>query len=296
MYNPQLETFIKVADLGSFSKAADALFVSPTAIIKQVNILESDLALQLFVRTHRGVKLTEAGTSLYNDAKYVIQYSKDSVSRAKNLMPGEDETIRIGTSPISPGQFLVDLWPKISEVYPNIKCKLVPFDNTPEKSRERFRNLGKDIDIIAGYFDPGYLQWRGCSALPLSHIPIRCAVPIRNRLAAKNELTVKDLYGENLMLIKRGWNSHVDALRDELIENHNAITITDFEFFNTDIFNQCENTNSVLIAVDHWKNVHPLIKIMHIDWVHTLPFGILHSPTPSNTVRKFLDAIQSINL
>ena len=62
MYNPQLETFLCVAECGSFNKAAEKLFISPPAVIKQINLLEENLDLQLFVRTHRGLQLTEAGT------------------------------------------------------------------------------------------------------------------------------------------------------------------------------------------------------------------------------------------
>ena len=54
MYNLQLETFIVVADLGSFNKAAEALYITPPAVTKQINLLEKDLEVQLFVRTHRG--------------------------------------------------------------------------------------------------------------------------------------------------------------------------------------------------------------------------------------------------
>ena len=49
MYNPQLETFIRVADAGSFNKAAEELFISPPAVIKQINLLEAQLGLTLFV-------------------------------------------------------------------------------------------------------------------------------------------------------------------------------------------------------------------------------------------------------
>ena len=73
MYNPQLETFIRVADAGSFNRAAEQSYITPTAVIKQINLLEADLDVKLFERTHRGLTLTKAGTSLYNDAKYVIQ-------------------------------------------------------------------------------------------------------------------------------------------------------------------------------------------------------------------------------
>ena len=53
MYNRHLETFISVADLGSFSKVAEALYISSTAVIKQINLLEQELGFTLFERTHR---------------------------------------------------------------------------------------------------------------------------------------------------------------------------------------------------------------------------------------------------
>jgi DNA-binding transcriptional LysR family regulator len=69
-----------VADSGSFSKAAEELHISPTAVIKQINLLESYLDLRLIIRTHRGITLTEAGKSLYKDAKYIIQYSNVKIA------------------------------------------------------------------------------------------------------------------------------------------------------------------------------------------------------------------------
>ncbi len=65
MYNPQLETFIRVADAGSFNKAAEESYITPTAVIKQLNLLEASLDVKLFKRTHRGLTLTKAGKSLY---------------------------------------------------------------------------------------------------------------------------------------------------------------------------------------------------------------------------------------
>ena len=50
LFNSQLETFVVVADEGSFSKAAEKLFISTTAVIKQINTLEEDTNIQLFQR------------------------------------------------------------------------------------------------------------------------------------------------------------------------------------------------------------------------------------------------------
>ena len=292
MYNPQLETFLCVAEAGSFNRAAERLYISPPAVIKQINLLEESLDLQLFVRTHRGLILTEAGKSLYQDTKYIIQYCKDSVTRAKNAMQKSKNVIRIGTSPMTPAQVLVDLWPKLQDYCPDTKFRLVPFDNTPENAREILANLGQNIDVVAGIFDETMLELRQCAGLELSKEPICCAVSVHHRLAQKNSLTVQDLYGENLMLMRRDWSHYVDLLRDDLWKNHPQIHIVDFDFYDVAAFNQCENNNCVLMAVENWRYVHPLLKILPVDWGYTIPFGLLHSPNPSFAVAEFLRAVE----
>lgn len=188
MYNPQLETFLCVAECGSFNRAAEKLFISPTAVIKQINLLEDSLGVELFVRTHRGLVLTEAGKSMVQDTKYIIQYCKDSVTRTKNAMVTNDKIVRIGTSPMTPAQVLVDLWTKVQSDCPDIKFQLVPYDNTPENAREILGNLGQNIDIIAGIFDETLLNLRQCAALEISREPICVAVSIHHRLASKDFL------------------------------------------------------------------------------------------------------------
>ncbi len=292
MYNPQLETFLCVAEAGSFNRASEKLYISPPAVIKQINLLEENLGLELFVRTHRGLQLTEAGRSLYQDARYIIQYCKDSVTRARNAMRDSSEVIRIGTSPMTPAQVLVDLWPKFQEDCPNTKFQLVPFDNTPENAREILGNLGQNIDVVAGILDETMLNLRRCAGLEISREPICCAVSVHHRLAGKEKLTVQDLYGENLMLMRRDWSHYVDLLRDDIWKNHPQIHIVDFDFYDVNAFNQCENNNCILMAVENWRYVHPLLKILPVDWGYAIPFGLLHSPHPSPVVEKFLHAVE----
>ncbi len=294
MYNPQLETFLCVADSGSFNRAAERLYISPPAVIKQINLLEESLGVQLFARTHRGLTLTKAGHSLYQDAKYIIQYCKDSVTRAKNAMEESDSVIRIGTSPMTPAHVLVDLWPDLQKRCPNVKFQLVPFENTPENAREILGNLGQTIDVVAGIFDGTMLNLRKCAGLELSREPICCAVSIHHRLAQKSKLTVQDLYGENLMLMRREWSHYVDMLRDDLWKNHPQIHIIDFDFYDVAAFNQCENNNCVLMAIENWRYVHPLLRILPVEWDYSIPFGLLHSPSPSPTVKRFLKAAGEI--
>lgn len=294
MYNPQLETFLHVADAGSFNKAAAERYITPTAVIKQINLLENTLGIQLFQRSHRGLTLTPAGRSLYQDAKYIIQYCRDSVTRAKNAMQEDSNVIRIGSSPMTPAQLLMGLWAKINERCPDIKFQIIPFENTPENAREILGNLGNHIDVIGSIFDETMLDLRSCAGLELSREPFCCAVSIHHRLAVKDKLQLSDLYGERLMLMHRGWSHYVDQLRDDLWQFHPQIQIVDFDFYNVDVFNRCENTNDVLLAIPGWANVHPLLKVIPVEWAHSIPYGILHSPTPTPTVQRFLDAAKAL--
>lgn len=294
MYNRQLDTFIKVADCGSFSKAAEELYISSPALIKQINLLEDNLGFSLFERNHRGIKLTAAGESLYRDAKYIIKYSKDSLIRAAKAADKSGSVIRIGTSIMTPPQFVVALWGEIYKRQPDLKFQLISFENTPENAREILSHLGDNIDIVAGVYDRLLLEDNRCAAFHLKNVPIKCAVSLKHRLALKDKLTLDDLKGENLMLIRRNWNETVDRLRDDIVNNHREINIVDFPFFNVDVFNQCENGNNILIAIDEWVNVHPLLKIIPVEWDYELTFGIMHSPDPSEQVKRLIDTVKEI--
>ena len=173
--------------------------------------------------------------------------------------------------------------------------QIVPFENTPENAREILANLGKNIDVVGGIFDETMLHLRGCAGLELVRDPFHCAVSIHHRLAAKDKLQITDLYGENLMLMHRGWSHYVDQLRDDLWQHHPQIHIVDFDFYNMDVFNRCENTNDVLLAIPGWATVHPLLKIIPVEWNYSIPYGILHSPEPTPTVQRFLDAAKIIS-
>lgn len=146
--------------------------------------------------------------------------------------------------------------------------------------------------MVAGIFDETMLNLRQCKGLEISREPICCAVSVHHRLAQKNSLTVQDLYGENLMLMRRDWSHYVDLLRDDLWKNHPQIHIVDFDFYDVAAFNQYENNNCVLMAVENWRYVHPLLKILPVDWGYTIPFGLLHSPNPSLAVAEFLRAVE----
>ena len=176
-----------------------------------------------------------------------------------------------------------------------MKFKFITFENTLENAREILANLGQNIDVVAGIFDDTMLKLRGCNGIKISMEPFCIAVSIHHRLAKKSKISLEDMSGETLMLMQRGWSCYGDRLRDDLIENYPEIKITDFELYNVDVFNRCENNNELLLVVKSWESVHPLIKIIPVDWEYEIPFGLLYSKEPSAKVRNLIIAIKKVN-
>ncbi len=85
MLNDVLQAFIEVIDAGSFSKAAEKLYLSSTALMKQMNVLEAQIGVQLLIRTNHGIRATDAGISFYYDAKFLLQYAEKAVIRARQV-------------------------------------------------------------------------------------------------------------------------------------------------------------------------------------------------------------------
>ena len=91
MYDRHLDTFVKVADCGSFLGASEKLYISANAVTMQINLLESDLGVKLFHRSKQGLILTEAGKLIYTEAKKMIRHTNSVLQKAREL----EKTARI---------------------------------------------------------------------------------------------------------------------------------------------------------------------------------------------------------
>lgn len=295
MYNPILSTFISVVESGSFTKAAEALFITPPAVMKQINSLEERLGITLFDRSNHGLQLTDAGKSFFQDAKYIIDYSNRAIEKAKDIdNQDKQQSIRIGTSIMTPAKFLLDIWSEIQKFNPYLKIELIPFENTPINSVEILRNLGKHIDIVAGLYDDGFLEERRCKAAHLYDKKLLFAIPVTHPLCGKTKIELSDLKGRKVLLIRKNWNEYIDKLRTDLIKN--GTEIEDFDMFNLNAFNRAAQENIPIITVEGWEDVHPLLRIVSADWNYSIPFGILYSPTPTKQVKDFISALHKISL
>jgi DNA-binding transcriptional LysR family regulator len=101
-----LETFCRVADLKSFSKAADDLFLTQPTISGHILSLEQSLSLRLFDRTSREVRLTKAGEVFLKYASKILSFRKDLLNALSEFSQGVRGELSLGASTI-PGEYLL---------------------------------------------------------------------------------------------------------------------------------------------------------------------------------------------
>jgi LysR family transcriptional regulator, cyn operon transcriptional activator len=92
----QLRSFLRVAEEGSITRAADALFVTQPAVTQQIRSLERELGVPLFDRTGRGVRLTEAGHALRDYARRGLAILDESRGVISDLAAGASGRLAIG--------------------------------------------------------------------------------------------------------------------------------------------------------------------------------------------------------
>ena len=291
MYNRQLTTFLQVVDSGSFHKAAEGLYISSTAVIKQINALEKHLDLKLLDRTNHGVTLTPPGEVIYRHAKAIIDYSDKAVQEARLLAAEADTTFCVGTSILNPCKPFMDLWYQVSHRLPGFKLHIVPFEDDHQGILGEISALGEKFDFLIGACDSR--QWLDrCNFLPLGVYHHCVAVPREHPLARKEKLTIEDLYGQTLMMVKRGDSSSVDRVRT-FVEAHPAITIEDTpQFYDMEVFNRCVKTRQPLMTLDCWREVHPSLVTLPVDWAFTIPYGILYTLHPDRDTLRFIQLVK----
>ena len=295
MYNHLLDTFIAVADCGSLTSAAERLYISPTAVMKQMNTLENHLDIKLIERTAAGIRLTAAGEMIYQDAKFMIDYSQKSVASARAAQHTKDTTFCVGTSLLNPAKPFMDLWYQVNKDFPEYKLHLVPFEDNHEGILEEISLLGKKFDFLIGVCDSR--TWLNlCNMLPLGRYKKMIAVSREHRLAGKHCIDIEDLYGETLMMVKRGDSGVNDFLRNDLETHHPKIHIEDTPpFYDLSVFNRCAETGNVLLTIECWQDVHPGLVSIPVRWDYSIPYGLLYSLDAPEDVLKFVETVRELH-
>lgn len=293
MYDPLLTTFVCVADCGSFNRAAEKLYISPPSVMKQVNSLEKRLQLQLLERTNQGIHLTAAGKVIYRRARFLFSYSEEALREARQAELREKSVFSIGSSLLNPCKPFMDLWEKVSGQFPGYRLHVTPFEDEHQGILSEIAALGDKFDFLVGVCDSALWLDR-CQFLPLGQFQHCVALSRSHPLADRKKLTLEELRGQRLMMVRQGDSKVVDAIRAE-VRKYPEIEIEDTaQFYDIEVFNRCEQTMAVMLTTECWKDVHPALVTIPMDWDFPIPYGLLYPMEPRPEVRRLVDAVAQL--
>ena len=151
--------------------------------------------------------------------------------------------------------------------------------------------LGEKFDFLIGACDSR--QWLDrCNFLPLGEYRHCIAVPRGHPLAGRKGLTLAELHGETLMMVKQGDSPSVDRVR-AAVEAHPQIHIEDTpQFYDMEVFNRSVQTGHLLMSLDCWTEVHPSLVTLPVDWNFTIPYGLLYQLRPGADVARFVALVR----
>lgn len=203
----QLVAFVTVYKAGSFTKAAEELHLTQSALSGLVRELETNLDLKLFDRTTRQLDLSVAGAQLLPAAMRVLNETAalhDEIQSLKNLEQGE---VRIAVTQQLASAKLPKIMAHFKALYPQIRLEII--DCGVEAIQERVRDSTVDIGI-----GPERTLGHGLSQELLFDLPFHLAIPPGHPFHQRDYVTWADLKDEPLITLD---GSFTDLLADDLL-------------------------------------------------------------------------------
>lgn len=196
----QLEAFIQVAHHRSFSRAAEALFLTQPSVTARIQSLERELGERLFERTGRSVTLTDAGRAFMPHAQRALTAVQEGTDAIEAVRHGEIGTVRIGASTSIATYVLPHILRKFREARPRVHIHLA---------------TGQTEDIIdallAGEFHLAVTrlaQHPEVQSLHLYNDDLALVVPADHPFAARGRVSIAEAARQPFLFFERGSSYH----------------------------------------------------------------------------------------
>ncbi len=196
--------FVATVEYGSFTKAAETLCYSQSAISRMINDLEAEWKLTVLERGKSGVKLTPDGWKLLPYAKGLCEEYRKLQMQVDELHGMQSGLIRIGTFSSVTIHWLPSILRAFQQDYPNIDFELLQGDYTEIESW-----------IMEGRADCGFLRLPTRPPLVSTFLttdPLFAILPQGHPLGEQNTVSLASLCHEPFLLAEKGAKSEISAL------------------------------------------------------------------------------------
>jgi DNA-binding transcriptional LysR family regulator len=192
----RLRYFVAVAEELSFNRAAQRLHISQPPLSNQIKQLEEELGVLLFKRSSRGVRMTEAGELLLEEARRIFIQLEQTARMVERVGSGKVGRLSLGFVPSATNEVLPPVLYEFRRSFPDVELLL--HEMMPDQVVQRLH--GRQIDV--GFF---YLPFDDSSVniRPVSREPLVVALPEMHPLAKEPEIDLRTLEREPFVLPMR---------------------------------------------------------------------------------------------
>lgn len=189
---------LKILEIGSFTKAAEAMGYSQSAVSQMVQSLESELSLKLLYRSRNGIKLTPEGEALLPYIQRTVNHYNAMLEKTRELKGLNGGLIRIGTLSSVSSQWLPGLIKDFQTLYPKVHFLLHQGDYTTIPAWVR----AGEIDF--GFVNPDAESVRGLHTIFVTSGGHKAVLHPDHPLAAQPWVTLEQLAKETFLLLEEG--------------------------------------------------------------------------------------------
>ena len=209
--------FYVVANNGNIIKASEELNISQPAVSKSIKNLEDQLGGPLFVRTKRGVILTEEGKEFYEYIKHAMEYINNAENKFTDLINLETGCIKIGVSTTLTKEFLLPYLEKFHELYPKIDIQIMTYLTSDLIPKLRNGLIDLVVLNLNGYNYGDDIEYIKCRKITDCFV-----VSNKYKELIDKEISLKDL--NNYPLILQAKNSNTREFLDNFARE-NGVTL-----------------------------------------------------------------------
>jgi DNA-binding transcriptional LysR family regulator len=191
----QLEAFVEVCRTGNLSQAAETLYVTQPALTARVRGLEAELDAQLFVRTSRGMRVTDIGRAFLPYAERALASVVEGHKLVADLQAGTAGELLIGAAPAVSTYVLPSILKAFQSAHPKVRLGV----RTGHTEEVLEMVIGRDVHIGLGR----PIQHRDVELIPAFEDEMMLVVGARHRFVPRGRVRLDELATERLILFDR---------------------------------------------------------------------------------------------
>ena len=233
-----LRVFYQVAKTEQISKAAEILNVSQPAISQHIKTLEDQVGFQLFLRSKKGVKLTNEAEEIFSYCKSIFAQIESMNHALEDISSLETGTLRIGASDTICKYYLIDKLKAFEQLYPKIRYRVT--NCTTTESLTLLKNNDVDIAFVHSPVSDKHFTFRPCLTLEDYFV---CS----KDFDCTNITKLSDLTKYRTLLLEK--SSHSRKFLDATLLRHNVELRPKFELASLDLLIEFAKKNMGIICV-----------------------------------------------